>query len=260
VIPSRVNLQMPAHAANGYTSNSQRARRVTEAWGETSLYCCACVNDDLTRLPENTRATDFLCDDCKARYQLKSQKNPIASRVLGSNYERMLEAIQADLTPHFYLLHYQLPAWIVRDLLLIPRFVITPSVILPRKPLRETARRKHWQGYTLDLDQIPTVAKIPLVSAGNVRGASDVRADFARLEPVRELKIEQRGWTLDVLRCVESLPAAVFRTEDAYGFGTRLAQLHPDNRHIREKIRQQLQVLRDAGFIEHVERGVWRRK
>jgi hypothetical protein len=33
--------------------------------------------------------------------------------------------------------------------------------------------------------------------------------------------------------------------------------LHPGNRHIRDKIRQQLQNLRDAGLLRHVSRGVW---
>jgi type II restriction enzyme len=41
-------------------------------------------------------------------------------------------------------------------------------------------------------------------------------------------------------------------------FTRELEQLHPDNRHVRDKIRQQLQVLRDLGFLLHVERGVWR--
>jgi hypothetical protein len=39
-----------------------------------------------------------------------------------------------------------------------------------------------------------------------------------------------------------------------------LEKLHPDNRHIRDKIRQQLQVLRDMGFLIQPERGVWRVK
>jgi hypothetical protein len=32
------------------------------------------------------------------------------------------------------------------------------------------------------------------------------------------------------------------------------------NRHIRDKIRQQLQVLRDTGFLTQPERGLWRVK
>jgi type II restriction enzyme len=37
-----------------------------------------------------------------------------------------------------------------------------------------------------------------------------------------------------------------------------LAQLHPANRHVRDKIRQQLQVLRDLGLLEFVGRGKYR--
>jgi type II restriction enzyme len=49
-----------------------------------------------------------------------------------------------------------------------------------------------------------------------------------------------------------------------------LEKLHPDppssdfgatsNRHVRDKIRQQLQVLRDTGFLEHLGSGEWRVK
>ena len=37
-----------------------------------------------------------------------------------------------------------------------------------------------------------------------------------------------------------------------------MEKLHPDNRHIRDKIRQQLQVLRDAKLLIHVGSGHWR--
>jgi hypothetical protein len=255
-----MNLQLSAHFAEGYNSPSQRARRVTEPWGTENLYCCACASDELDSLPNNARVSDFVCPDCTERYQLKSQSKKIGGRVLGSNYQKMLDAIAADQTPHFFLLRYQLPAWLVRDLLLIPKFTITNSVVIPRKPLGETARRKHWQGYTLDLGQIPDAAKISLVTAGVEREPSAVRADFSRIAPVREMKSDQRGWTLDVLRCVEKLGAIEFTNEKAYEFERHLSALHPGNRHVRDKIRQQLQVLRDLGFLEHVEKGRWRRK
>jgi type II restriction enzyme len=34
--------------------------------------------------------------------------------------------------------------------------------------------------------------------------------------------------------------------------------LHPDNRHVRDKIRQQLQVLRNLGLVEFLGRGRYR--
>jgi len=37
-----------------------------------------------------------------------------------------------------------------------------------------------------------------------------------------------------------------------------IARLHPENRHVRDKIRQQLQVLRDKGLVEFLGRGEYR--
>jgi hypothetical protein len=51
---------------------------------------------------------------------------------------------------------------------------------------------------------------------------------------------------------VEKQPSAPTRV---YAFAAQLQELHPDNRHVREKIRQQLQVLRDLGFVEFLGRG-----
>jgi hypothetical protein len=59
-----------------------------------------------------------------------------------------------------------------------------------------------------------------------------------------------------------------FTNENVYAFARELEKLHPDNRHIRDKIRQRLQVLppstdfgatsRDAGSLLHTGGGVWR--
>ena len=90
-----------------------------------------------------------------------------------------------------------------------------------------------------------------------------------------------RGWTLDVLNIVlgsATVPVAVGtvplrtsstpsvrrdadrRARDARAphFARELEQLHPDNRHVRDKIRQQLQVLRDLGLLQHPGPGLWR--
>ncbi|MFN3814987.1 hypothetical protein [Brevundimonas sp.] len=70
---------------------------------------------------------------------------------------------------------------------------------------------------------------------------------------------------LDVMRCVEDHTASTgrpdFVLDDLYAFEARLSALHPGNRHVREKIRQQLQVLRDRGWLTFGERrGTYRRR
>ena len=122
----------------------------------------------------------------------------------------------------------------------------------------------------------------------------EVREKFQRVKPLKDISVKQRGWTLDVLNIVRRLTdekrqragalqnasrssrvigqrasvldcggppplsSAEFTNEDVHAHARELEQLHPDNRHVRDKIRQPLQVLRDAKLLVHVGSGVWR--
>lgn len=72
------------------------------------------------------------------------------------------------------------------------------------------------------------------------------------------MKSTVRGWTLDVLRIVQSFGDREFGLMEVYAFERELSKLHPDNRHIRDKIRQQLQILRDLKFVEFLGGGRYR--
>jgi type II restriction enzyme len=64
--------------------------------------------------------------------------------------------------------------------------------------------------------------------------------------------------TLDVLNVVRSLGKREFALADVYACEANLARLHPQNLHVRDKIRQQLQRLRDLGFVEFLGAGEYR--
>ncbi len=81
---------------------------------------------------------------------------------------------------------------------------------------------------------------------------------FARVRPLEKLKAKQRGWTLDVLTAIRSLEKDEFSLGDAYSLEGALSKLHPENRHVRDKIRQQLQVLRDRGLLRFLAPGRYR--
>ena len=49
-----------------------------------------------------------------------------------------------------------------------------------------------------------------------------------------------------------------FELADVYAHEEQLAGLHPDKRHVRDRIRQQLQVLRDMGRLEFLGGGRYR--
>jgi type II restriction enzyme len=96
------------------------------------------------------------------------------------------------------------------------------------------------------------------VESGKVRPASEVRRAYHRLRPLEHLKAEKRGWTLDVLNLLHSLNKTEFSLSDVYAHTDELAKLHPSNAHVQPKIRQQLQVLRDLGFVKFLGGGSYR--
>jgi type II restriction enzyme len=86
----------------------------------------------------------------------------------------------------------------------------------------------------------------------------DVRAGWQVAVRTLEGPHQARGWLADALRVVDSLPQR-FTLGDVYGAKANLARLHPGNRNVRAKIRQQLQVLRDRGMIRFVAPGEYER-
>jgi type II restriction enzyme len=253
-----MNLQMPAVLASGYKSRCQQARVVSEGWGSKELFCVSCDSPELSQLANNYKSADLICPRCDAPFQLKATSGSIGHRICDGAYGAMVHAIREDRTPNLLLLHYDSVTWCVRDLLLIPHFAFPESAIIKRKPLSDTARRAGWVGCNISLDRIAPDARIPIVVQGQPRPEGEVRADFRRLKPLSKIGASERGWTLDVLNAVRKLGRTEFTTHDAYSFDTDLQSLHPGNRHVRPKIRQQLQVLRDAGILLHLSRNHWR--
>jgi type II restriction enzyme len=170
----------------------------------------------------------------------------------------MVKAIQMNLTPNLYVLHYDPIRWRAQNLILIPRFALSLSCIEKRRPLGPNARRHGWVGCNILLANIPSDARIPVMTGSTAERPAHVRELYARLKPLEEQRHDARGWTLDVLRVVRSLKLERFSLSDIYARESELQNLHPQNRNVRPKIRQQLQQLRDMGFIEFLGSGNYR--
>ena len=249
---------MPGILAQSYKSPAQQARVVTEAWGEENLFCPGCDSMRLTRSAPNREAVDYACPSCRELFQLKSRSTPMAGKIVDAAYDAMQRAIISGHTPNLFALHYDRSDWEVLDLLVVPRFAYSLSAIEKRPPLSSTARRANWVGCNILLGNIPPDARIAIVRGGKLTDARVVRQQYARLRPLERIKHDARGWTLDVLNVVRGLNKEEFILQDVYAFAGHLQELHPDNRHVRDKIRQQLQVLRDLGFVEFLGRGRYR--
>ena len=255
-----MRLEMRPELATGYKSRSQQARVISEAWGLDNLFCPRCDSTSLAGSVTNAQVVDFGCPKCSAQFQLKCQSHPFSLKIVDSAYEVMRRAIEERRTPHLLAMEYDSSLWRVQNLTLIPSFALTLSSLEKRKPLSLGARRSGWVGCNILLGKIPHDAKIPVVSSGVPVKPSAVRQQYALLHPLGKLDSEARGWTLDVLNVVRLLRKNEFVLSELYAKADYLQQLHPNNRHVRDKIRQQLQRLRDLGFLEFGKRGTYRVK
>lgn len=60
------------------------------------------------------------------------------------------------------------------------------------------------------------------------------------------------------MKCIDQLPEE-FTLSQMYEFENKLSIQFPQNNHIKDKIRQQLQILRDQNMIEFIGRGLYKK-
>jgi type II restriction enzyme len=147
----------------------------------------------------------------------------------------------------------------VNDFLIIPKHFFQSEIIERRKPLAETAKRAGWTGCNIDLQRIPELGRIFLVKNSIIADRKTVLEMWHKTVFLRGKSVEAKGWTLDVLKCLDRIGSAEFSLSDVYKFEEELKSKHPDNNFIKDKIRQQLQTLRDMNIIEFVSRGKYKK-
>lgn len=252
------NLTLPIELAIRYTSPSQRARVITQAWVEQHGYCPSC-GDSLCRYEENRPVADFYCVNCSEDFELKAKSSTFTDVVNDGEYRQKIARLSSDSHPSLLLLCYARSDWRVRDFVVIPKQFFTADMIQRRNALQPTARRAGWVGSNILLSSVPDSARIHMIQDGNPVSQLKVSEKWRSTLFLRaERKPEARGWLLDIMKCVDSIGKAAFTLEEMYGFAEPLATIYPNNRHIRDKIRQQLQVLRDRGYLHFEGAGRYR--
>lgn len=254
-----MRLNFNEQLAENYTSASQRARVLTEGWVDKTVFCPNCGHLDIDKYPNNQPVADFYCSNCKEDYELKSKQHSIGLKIVDGAYRTMIERLQSSSNPNFFLLNYDLKKSTVLNFFVIPKHFFVPEIIEKRKPLASTARRAGWVGCNILLKNIPETGKIFFVKNRQVEPKEKVLAGWRRTLFLREkIEVDAKGWLLDVMRCIDRLGKQGFVLNDMYAFESELSKLHPDNKHIKDKIRQQLQILRDKGYLDFVSRGDYR--
>jgi type II restriction enzyme len=245
-------------AQTPYISGSQSARVWTEHWVRREVYCPNCGNATISKFENNRPVADFFCATCHEEYELKSQKTKFGAKVLDGAFRAMCARLTASNNPNLLLLNYDRQRLGVINLFVVPKHFFVREIIQERKPLASTARRAGWVGCNILLDETPESGKIFLVRDGQPLPKDAVLAPWQRTLFLRNEGIEARGWLIEVMKCVEAIGKQEFLLDDVYAFEPDLSRLYPENRHVRQKIRQQLQVLRDCGYLEFLSRGRYR--
>lgn len=234
---------------------------MTENWVGDQIYCPNCGNTEIDKYVNNKPVADFFCSNCKEDYELKSKKDLMGVRIVDGAYSTMIERLQSTNNPNFFLLNYDLETHEVLNFLVIPKHFFVPEIIEKRKPLSLTARRAGWTGCNIMLASIPQSGKIFFVKDKSVNLKEKVMSEWQKTLFLREEReISSKGWLLDVMICVDQFGNREFTLDEMYTFERTLAKKHPENNHIKDKIRQQLQVLRDKRYLEFLERGKYRSK
>lgn len=241
-----------------YESPSQIARTLTEGWARKWLYCPSCGNDRLNALPNNTPVGDLLCGSCGEQFELKSKKGAFGAKVVDGAYKTLCERVSSDSNPNFAFLAYDAREKVVQSLFVVPKQFVTERIIEQRPPLAPTARRAGWIGCNILLRDVPDTGRVVLVRNGTALPKEQVLKKWQQTLFLRGKPISARGWLLDVLACVEAIGRQEFTLADVYRLEGRLQTLYPENNNVRPKIRQQLQVLRDAGVLDFIGRGRYR--
>ena len=254
-----MNLQFNTSLAEGYKSASQIARVLTEDWLAHNMYCPICGELTIRRAEPNAPVKDFVCNNCKSQYELKNKKNDsdrFQSTVADGVYGTMIDRITSLDNPSFFFMHYN--RYEVNNLIIVPKCFFTPDIIEKRNALSNNARRAGWEGCNILMQRIPATAKIPIILNGVTMPVADVISKYKRVYSLQTKSMESRGWLVDTLHLVERLEET-FTLKQMYDFCDELKIKHPNNNHVKDKIRQQLQYLRDKGFVEFKGNGVYKR-
>ncbi len=254
-----MNLDLDKRVVESYTSSSQKIRVLTEDWVNRELYCPNCGKEKLGKYSNNCPVADFFCQQCQEDFELKSKKNSVGEKIINGAYATMVKRLTSVNNPNFFLLSYDSSLFRVLNFFVIPKHYFVPDIIEKRKPLSSTARRSGWIGCNILLKRIPKSGRIFLVRNTCVEPKEKVLLAWKKTLFLREEKeFATKGWLLDMMRCIEMLGKDDFSLSDIYQYESSFTQQHPDNKHIKDKIRQQLQVLRDKGYLQFLERGRYR--
>ena len=253
-----MRLALDENLVTNYGSASQKIRVLSESWVLKEIYCPSC-GESIFEYKNNKPVADFYCTKCVEDFELKSKQGKFGKKVSAGAYSKMIERINSAEKPNFFFINYLLELLSVNDFFVVPKHFFVSEIIEKRKPLAENARRAGWIGSNILFFKIPKAGQIFYIENGKELAKKDVLEKWQKTVFLKKVKkADAKGWILDIMNCIDSLNKKEFTLQDMYAFEKDLSVIHPENKNIKPKIRQQLQFLRNKDYLEFVGDGKYR--
>lgn len=250
-----ISLNSTGLNVNNFKSKSQKIRILTEWWVNKFIFCPNC-GGELSKFKNNTPFADFFCN-CGEEFELKSLSKTMKTRIVDGAYSTAKERILCNGFPNIFILNYDVSTIRVKNFLMIPGHFFSLNLIEERKPLTNTAKRAGWVGCNLLLGKIPVYGKLFYIENYNVVNKEIVLEKWEKMKFLKKINdLNKKGWILEILKCLDGLDA-IFTLKQLYSKEEYLKKIFPNNRNIKAKIRQQLQILRDYGLIQFLGNGLY---
>lgn len=251
-----MNLILDKKLGDSYSNKTQQIRVVSESWVLEKIYCPSC-GGAISEYVNNKPVADFYCKKCVEDFELKSKQGKIGKTIPAGAYSKMIERIDSPAKPNFFFMGY-LETLSVNDFFVIPKHFFVADIIEKRKPLSDTARRAGWIGSAILFSKIPKAGQIFYVENGKEISKKAVLEKWQKTVFLKQVKkSDVKGWILDIMNCIDALQKKEFTLSDMYSYENDLKVIHPENNNIKAKIRQQLQFLRDKGYLEFKGNGLY---
>lgn len=252
-----MELKLNYNLSENYTNKSQKIRIISESWTVKNMFCANC-GSTIKQFPNGLPVADFYCPSCKNEYELKSKSNNIGNKIVDGAYKKMITRIEEENAPNFFFLNYNIKDYSILNFFVIPSHFFTKEIIEKRKPLSMTAKRARWVGCNILFGNIPSSGRIYYIKNSLVTPKKIILDNWKKVLFIKETPDNQKkGWLLDTMNCIDSLNKKTFTLQEVYNFENFLQKKHPNNNHIKDKIRQQLQFLRDKNYITFDKKGIY---
>lgn len=250
---------MDRKIAANYSSSSQKIRVMTESWVGENIFCPYCGNKKIVNFENNRPVADYFCPHCNEEYELKSKGGSLGSKVNDGAYSTMIERINSIKNPNFFFMSYKKETLQIENFIFVPKYFFSTEIIEKRKPLSNMAKRAGWVGCNILLEKIPKEGRIFIIKDKKEIPINEVVLKARKTSFIKKYNMDARGWILDILNCINNIDNREFSLREMYEYANILSLKHPNNHHVKEKIRQQLQVLRDKGIIDFLGNGKYRK-